>query len=131
MSSPPDHQPSQPIPDVEEEEIYLSGQEEDDAVDDRPDPCSPYEDFSRRPSFAGKRPRSNYGDEDPPDLGLFFDSLDVPLKERILMCRSYASYLASQMRTSTPSLPQRSEYAPRYGKVATSTHAQWKKKTKK
>lgn len=116
-----EHPPTQ-APDVEEDEVFLSGQEDSDQ--ELPDEAD-----GHRPIYAGKRPRTNYGDEDPPDLGLFFDSLDVPLKERILMCRAYASYLSSQMRTGSASYTT-SGSNPRYGRAVPGTATQWKRKSK-
>jgi len=43
-----------------------------------------------RPSFGGKRLREP--EEEPVDLGTFFDALDVPWPRRIKICAAYAAY---------------------------------------
>lgn len=43
-----------------------------------------------RPLFGGKRLREP--EEEPVDLGAFFDALDVPWQRRIKICAAYASY---------------------------------------
>jgi len=64
------------------------------------------------------------GDSDQPDLEEYFSNWDIPWKEVVLICRSYASYVASRNKTSsaakastarvkTPSAPRK---APRPNK---------------
>jgi len=52
----------------------------------------------QRPQKGVKRPyRAPSPDlDDQPDLAKYFDQWEISIKEQVLMCRAYASYLAVQ-----------------------------------
>jgi len=68
------------------------------------------EDDDQEHTYGRKRPSRfiDLVDEEPeePDLAEYFSQWDMPWKQQVLICRSYASYLSSRNRTTSAPTPR-------------------------
>jgi len=93
-------EPAQPI-DVDSNEVISPDMslycEEDDQYDNYYDAAVP------NPRLSAKRPRyiDLVDDDDQPDLDEYFSNWNMGAKDIIIMCRSYASYLAAKNKSKT------------------------------
>lgn len=113
----PDHQdPEEDRDSFGELEPFHSDEGEEMDVDDPPRGISRnypelIDDDDDEDQYGRKKPLSRFidlVDEDPeePNLEEYFSQWDMPWKQQVLICRSYASYLSSRNRQRTAPTPR-------------------------